>query len=58
MTKYLCNYLCDTMSGKHYNNYKLAFVLVNCKIPTLTYYRNYLQLFMLNNDIRKIIYDN
>ena len=58
--KPICNHLCETMT-----KYKLFitfissfFVLVWYKIWTLTFDHSNLQLLMLYNDKRKIIYDN
>ena len=41
-----------------YNVYKLVFRPCKIKIVTLNYDHIYLQLFMLNNDTSKIVYDN
>ena len=60
MIKPLHKYLCETMVQEKIFIIFLRsfFVLENYKIATLTYDHRYLQLLVLNNGKRKIIYDN
>ena len=41
-----------------YNIYKIVFCPCKLQFATLNYYHSYIQLFMLNNDKRKIIHDS
>ena len=60
MTKPIYNYLCEKMVQKKLFTKFMSsfFVQLSYKIVILTYDHSYLQLFMLNNGKRRVIYDN